>query len=415
MRCTVSTACSRRASFLVVAASASVAAPAFAGPPVYEIFDVGIVNPGDSASQGFRVSGNGIATGRSFGNPTQAFTWTKSGGLVGLPNLASPSRPFSVGNGVNDSGVVVGTGSTTSFGSSPLPLIWQNGVVATLPLPAGQTLGRANDINNLGVAIGSVNGGSLEFGVIYSGGSATVITQTTANGSILRTAYGINDAGRVVGFGIDPNNAAVNVGYVLDTATNTAFTVGALPGFNGAIAFDVSQAGHVVGSSMLNQGSGLPFIWSDADGILPIPLPAGTSQGSARGVNSAGWAVGTASSAFAIPFLFDGVNTYRLADLLPPGSGWDLSTNTSSSALGISEDGIIVGTGVRNGLVRAYVMVPVVACIGDINRDGIVSGADLAILLGTWGPCAGCAADLNDDGIVNGADLALLLGNWGPC
>ena len=51
--------------------------------------------------------------------------------------------------------------------------------------------------------------------------------------------------------------------------------------------------------------------------------------------------------------------TYRLADLLPPNSGWDLSMNTSSSADGISDDGVIVGTGVHNGELHAYAMVPV--------------------------------------------------------
>jgi hypothetical protein len=109
---------------------------------------------------------------------------------------------------------------------------------------------------------------------------------------------------------------------------------------------------------MLNQGSGLPFIWTSGGGIVPVPLPSGTSSAIARGVNSDGWVVGIGSSAFAIPFLYDGTQTYRIHDLLPPGSGWDLATNTSSSALGISEDGIIVGTGVHNGLVRAYAMVP---------------------------------------------------------
>src|SRR5206468_3912061 len=120
----------------------------------------------------------------------------------------------------------------------------------------------------------------------------------------------------------------------------------------------VSNTGYVVGSSMLNQGSGLPFIWSDQGGIVAIPLATGTSQGSARAVNSAGWVVGNDSSAFSIPFLYDGTATYRLADLIPPNSGWDLSMNTSSSALGISENGIIVGTGVHNGETHAYAMVP---------------------------------------------------------
>ena len=49
--------------------------------------------------------------------------------------------------------------------------------------------------------------------------------------------------------------------------------------------------------------------------------------------------------------------------------------------------------------------------VGDLNGDGIVTGADLGTLLGQWGgPGSG---DLNGDGIVNGADLGTLLGAWG--
>jgi hypothetical protein len=50
----------------------------------------------------------------------------------------------------------------------------------------------------------------------------------------------------------------------------------------------------------------------------------------------------------------------------------------------------------------------------DLNHDNSVNAADLAILLGAWGPCGPscCLADLNLDGQVNAADLALLLGAW---
>jgi uncharacterized membrane protein len=325
--------------------------------PQYQIYDIGVVEVGDTASQGEGVSRGGIAVGQSLRTGgSQAFTWTLNGGLVPLPNL--PGRSFAVSNSANDNGVVVGTGATTFFGSDRLPVIWQNGVVSQLPLPPGETLGDANSVNSSTVAVGSVDAGSLQRGVIYSGGSATIITQTTPNGSYFVTAFGINDSGRVVGQGIDPLNAARNVGIVYDIGQNTAFEVGALPGMNGALAFGVSNIGYVVGSTMLNQGSGLPFIWSDQGGMIAIPLATGTSEGSARAVNSAGWVVGNDSSAFSIPFLYDGINTYRLADLIPPNSGWDLSMNTSSSADGISEDGIIVGTGVHNGETHAYAMVP---------------------------------------------------------
>jgi len=53
-------------------------------------------------------------------------------------------------------------------------------------------------------------------------------------------------------------------------------------------------------------------------------------------------------------------------------------------------------------------------CVGDLNGDGFVNGADLGILLEAWGS-SDPAADLNGDGIVNGADLGILLEVWGAC
>jgi len=54
---------------------------------------------------------------------------------------------------------------------------------------------------------------------------------------------------------------------------------------------------------------------------------------------------------------------------------------------------------------------------GDLNGDGLVNGADLALLLGAWGaswtpPEPPVPSDINGDGTVGGADLALLLGAW---
>jgi hypothetical protein len=54
-------------------------------------------------------------------------------------------------------------------------------------------------------------------------------------------------------------------------------------------------------------------------------------------------------------------------------------------------------------------------CVGDLDGNGQVNGADLAILLGAWGACVGCPADMNGSGGVDGADLAILLGGWGGC
>ncbi len=58
------------------------------------------------------------------------------------------------------------------------------------------------------------------------------------------------------------------------------------------------------------------------------------------------------------------------------------------------------------------VVLPVV--MADLNGDGIVSTADLLLLLSSWGEIGDCPlADLNGDGVVGTADLLLLLVNWG--
>ena len=54
-------------------------------------------------------------------------------------------------------------------------------------------------------------------------------------------------------------------------------------------------------------------------------------------------------------------------------------------------------------------------CLGDLDGNGLVNGADLTMLLATWGPCTGCSEDLNGDDLVNGADLTILLASWGDC
>jgi hypothetical protein len=52
--------------------------------------------------------------------------------------------------------------------------------------------------------------------------------------------------------------------------------------------------------------------------------------------------------------------------------------------------------------------------LGDIDADGSIGSADLAILLGAWGPVDpfARAIDLDDDGTVGSSDLAILLGAW---
>ena len=64
-------------------------------------------------------------------------------------------------------------------------------------------------------------------------------------------------------------------------------------------------------------------------------------------------------------------------------------------------------------LAGGYWTIELDTCPIDLTGDGVIDGADLAIVLGSWltsGP-----GDLDGSGEVNGADLAIVLGSWGPC
>ena len=52
-------------------------------------------------------------------------------------------------------------------------------------------------------------------------------------------------------------------------------------------------------------------------------------------------------------------------------------------------------------------------CVADLTGDGQVGGADLGILLGSWGGAG--AGDLNSDDTIDGQDLGAMLGAWGAC
>jgi len=55
--------------------------------------------------------------------------------------------------------------------------------------------------------------------------------------------------------------------------------------------------------------------------------------------------------------------------------------------------------------------------VADLDGNGVVNGADLALVLAHWGTVTskiGRLCDFNRDGVVNGADLSVILGAWAP-
>ncbi len=95
--------------------------------------------------------------------------------------------------------------------------------------------------------------------------------------------------------------------------------------------------------------------------------------------------------------------SFRISDFVTPTA--DMRVRWRASDLGA---GSLVEAGVDDVFINGYSCAE--AVVGDLDGDGNVNAADLAILLGAWGGDG--PADLNNDGTVNAADLAILLGNF---
>ena len=92
---------------------------------------------------------------------------------------------------------------------------------------------------------------------------------------------------------------------------------------------------------------------------------------------------------------------FRVSDFVEPSANLRLRFNASDLGAGSVVEAAVDGLEVR-----------VIECDDasgpDLDGNGVVNGADLAILLGNWGGSG--TGDLDGNGTVNGADLAALLG-----
>ena len=114
-------------------------------------------------------------------------------------------------------------------------------------------------------------------------------------------------------------------------------------------------------------------------------------------------------------FLADGAVEASLdpigAVLLAPGESIEVAAMIANFAGGKPVSAMLVAR--RADEARASAAIELVepsASSPDLDGDGVVSGADLALLLGNFGGSG--LGDLDGSGEVDGADLAILLGAW---
>jgi probable HAF family extracellular repeat protein len=139
-------------------------------------------------------------------------------------DLGTLGGQTSLGRSINDAGQIVGhstTGPDDTFGADGThAFLWSDGEMADLGTLPGGAVSNGWDINNHGVIAGSAqlpaaDGGSPQLtAVLWIDGEIIDLNTLLPDGSgvTLTIAYGINDAGQIVGLA---NDGEHTLGFVL--------------------------------------------------------------------------------------------------------------------------------------------------------------------------------------------------------
>jgi hypothetical protein len=291
-------------------------------------------------------------------------------------------------NDINDSSVIVGRCSGATCNVNPSDAIIRNGPTGTwsaLPGPGGTatTYGdAAYGINASGGIVGQNVNPSNNL-VPYS------FTPAQYVGVLNGEAWAINDNGAVItnyGFGATVVHSSIFDAVGVQLHSNDSFL--SQTGRDYAIAADINNQGIVVGSSSSYFANGgvislRASAWDANGNFIDLGAPGRNTNYSsyASAINEAGIAVGGASDVFSpndadtFAVLFQGGQTYNLGSLVDlAAAGW----TQLYSATDINEAGSIVGFGLKDGAVHAYLLT--VAAVVDPDPSNVPLPGPLAML-----------------------------------
>lgn len=189
---------------------------------------------------GLNINNNDLIVGTSFRSSigrTRGYFWNGSQMIdLGshIPNGGSRAE------GINDGGIIVGESET-------LPVNWVSLNLELLPLPAGMVKGTAYDINEGNQIVGMTYTDSFALrATIWNGGTPTLLG--SVNGRSYTIANAINDLGQVVG---DAQFSAAGAprAFLFDGGQMYDLTDHLLdaPGWTLSQAFGINNAGEIVG------------------------------------------------------------------------------------------------------------------------------------------------------------------------
>lgn len=270
--------------------------------------DLGTFGGPESFAAGINGTGNVVGTAIDGNNFSRAFLYDGST----KTNLGTLGGSFSNATAVNDSNQVVGSSQDDDENGPEHAFLWQNGTMTDLGTlsTVGSDYSKAFAINTSGQIVGESNIATGELHA-FRRTTGALIDMGVVSGDTYSTARGINDAGLITGkSGRITSNVTLERIFLFNGTS--LVNLGRLSGDNVAQGNDVNAGGVVVGYSANN---------SDLVDQRAV--------------------------------IHDGSSLVDLNTLIDGGSGWFLTEATA-----INDSGSIVGTGVLNGVRRAFLLTP---------------------------------------------------------
>lgn len=326
----------------------------------YTVTDLGTL---EGSAFARAINDNGVVAGDSrttVENRAQFRAFEAQGGTI--KDLgALPNGVFTLGKGINNSGMIVGHGDTLdSTGGTRHAFIYDgNGLndIHTL----GEQLGTrrvsfAFDINNANAVVGysqtNLSATDTSQGYRYENGAMSLLESLSGPNGYSR-AWSINDAGQVAG----ESGSLTNEKAVRWDADGEIELIGTLAGGDRSYARSINSSGDVVGySEFQDSGSDVHAFGFINDSLVDFGTLGG-DESYAYGINDDGLVVGVAEKAdgSTVAFLHNGIEMLDLNDLIGQGTGWELGGATA-----INSSGQIVGYGRLNGTgaTKAFLLTP---------------------------------------------------------
>lgn len=320
----------------------------------YRPIDLGAL-PGGGISNAFGVNNQSRVVGvsQTTGNFNRAFLWTKP---LGMKDLGTLGGNFSSAQAINDATEIVGQADTSQTTSDAF--LWKGGVMQDLGTLGGST-SQANAINFDPATqhFGQIAGLSLTAG---NGPYHAVIWDASLNIADLGTLGGANS----VAFGNNCTGLVVGASDTASFGSSHAFLWNAGNGMQdlGTLGGTLSEAnaincaGVIAGYSSLS-GDVQEHAFVYANGSMMDLGTLGGSSSQANGINDAGQVVGFSKITGDVDehaFVWTRQNGMQdLNNFINHNSGWDLRGANS-----IHNNGEIVGAGLHNGKLHAFLLIP---------------------------------------------------------